>query len=204
MTVDRSTVAWVRTFKEMLEGFNEALGGENITPARRALARTIATLQTELVVLGDHFAAGGRASADDLAQYLKISATVADLLKAAGIDQMQPARINPDAEAESARQKLQDHLLRLVEVAREDREKEEASGIFRNPDGDVITNPEEQALEQALYNLRHPASAVVGEAQEAVDASVPSPAPPPAPQEPFAPRGVLTPRSVSQTSKRHP
>jgi hypothetical protein len=42
MTVDRSTTAWVRAFKELLEGFTQALGGENITPARKALGRRAA------------------------------------------------------------------------------------------------------------------------------------------------------------------
>jgi hypothetical protein len=110
---------------------------------------------------------------------------------------------NPDAEAEAARAKLQDHLLRLLEQHREDEARDAARGIFRDREGNIITNPQEQALEQALYNLRHPDSAVVGKAQEAANASVPSSAPAPTPQEPFAPRGVLMPRSVSQTSKRH-
>ena len=131
MSADRQSLAWAKTFKELLDGFTEALGGENITPARRAIARTVATLQTELSVLGDRFAASGRgASADDLNQFLKISATVASLLESVGLDQSQPASQNPPA-ADGTRAKLESLLTSLVRA----RQEEEAQGVFRDADG---------------------------------------------------------------------
>ena len=171
MSAHRQSLAWAKTFKELLDGFTEALGGENITPARRAIARTVATLQTELSVLGDRFAASGRgASADDLNQFLKISATVASLLESVGLDQSQPASQNPPA-ADGTRAKLESLLTSLVRA----RQEEEAQGVFRDADGNIITDPERLAIEQAIHDLKLKRDAIDnGTAPDSIDVA-PSP-----------------------------
>jgi hypothetical protein len=146
MTANRQTVAWAKQYKELLTTFTEALGGENISPTKRAIVKTIATLQTELAVLSDRFAANGKgASADDLNMFLKISTTVGGLLESVGLGQ--PLQTSP---AEGGHTKLEAILTNLVHG----RQAEEAQGIFRDAEGNVITDPERVALEQQIYNLR--------------------------------------------------
>jgi hypothetical protein len=154
MTEDRQSV-WVRTYKELLAGFVAALGGpERITPTQKATARTIAVLQTELQMLASRFASGGRgASAEDLNQFLKVSATVATLMDSVGLTKQQPP-VAVDASADAARAALEGHLVSLLKVAEEDKERDAATGIFHGEDGNPVTNPRELELLKELHALR--------------------------------------------------
>ena len=196
MSADRQSLAWAKTFKELLDGFTEALGGENITPARRAIARTVATLQTELSVLGDRFAASGRgASVDDLNLFLKISATVASLLESVGLSKLGPPP-SEDPPVGGAHTKLGAILTSLVRA----RQEEEAQGVFRDADGNIITDPERLAIEQAIHDLKLKRDAIDnGTAPDSIDvAPAPSPVAPceVAPVDPAAVPNVVCIRPV--------
>jgi hypothetical protein len=99
--VDPKTIAWTKTYKALLADFIKALGGENITPARRAIARNVATLQTELNMLTHRFAANGRgASTEDLAEFLKVSAMATSMMESVGL--ARPCEPIPDKYDEAA------------------------------------------------------------------------------------------------------
>jgi hypothetical protein len=136
MTVDRRTVAWAKTYRETLRNLFDSLGGEeNVAPAKLAIARTLAVLQTELSVLTDRFAADGRGgSPDDINRFLKISDTVASLLAALGLGK--PLQQSGQNHAENAHAALQAVLEGIMRV----RADEEAKGIFRDRAGSVIDN----------------------------------------------------------------
>jgi hypothetical protein len=158
MTADRQTVAWAKRYQELLRDFTETLGGENISPARRATVRTIATLQTELSVLGDRFAANGRgASPDDLSLFLKISATVGGLLESVGLGQpLRQYSVDENPPAECAHTKLHAILTNLIRA----RKAEEAQGIFRDGDGNIISDLQRLAIEQAIFDLKQQRDAI--------------------------------------------
>ena len=104
MSTDRR---WAAKYQEMLTGYIDALGGKEITPPRKALAEQIAVLQTELAMLTDRFASGGRGgSAEDLAIYLRLSDSAAELMQTAGLASSLQAPIvdhdrRDDADAEN-------------------------------------------------------------------------------------------------------
>jgi hypothetical protein len=167
MTADRQTMAWARQYQEFLNGFVEALGGEQITPIRRALASQLATLQTELARLSDRFAAGGKgASSEDLNQFLKISGQISELLRSAGLTAAQQAPV-VDQRGDDAREKLVALLTNLARCKQED----EANGIFRDASGAIITDEKQLAVEQQIYALRHglvePAPVIAASAEPA-------------------------------------
>jgi hypothetical protein len=117
---------WAARYRELLEGFTEALGGESITPTRKAMAKTLATLQAQLSTLSDRFANTQGGTPDDVAQFLKISDTIATLLESVGLKQaMQQPVVNDGTDA---REELQAILNRLFEAQL----TEEKHGVFRH------------------------------------------------------------------------
>jgi hypothetical protein len=116
MTASPQSIEWAKTFRSLLADYTAALGGERISPVRRATARQLATLSTELSVLGDRFCASGSgASTDDLNRFLRISETVGSLLR--------PSRHHRDhrlcvSYPASHRVMLVRHLRSLTQLAR--------------------------------------------------------------------------------------
>ena len=135
MSADRRTAAWAAKYSELLQAFTDALGGDNIPPAKLAICRTIATLQTELSVLGDQFA-NGAVGADDLNKYIKISATVGTLLQSIGLDQVLQKPPVDQSRGGDAHEKLMEIFDKIVAA----RVFEESKGVFRNRNGDVLDN----------------------------------------------------------------
>jgi hypothetical protein len=85
-TASPASIEWAKTFRSFLADYTAALGGERISPVRRATARQLAILSTELSVLGDRFCASGSgASTDDLNRFLRISDTIGSLLSSVGL-----------------------------------------------------------------------------------------------------------------------
>jgi hypothetical protein len=133
MITDRRTAAWAAKYKELLQGLTHALG-DNPPPAKLAICRTAAILQTELSTLGDQFASGAGASADDLNTFMKISATIGGLLQSIGLDQVlqkPPIEQNGVAGARAELQQLFDRI-----AAR--RDLEESKGVYRDREGNVL------------------------------------------------------------------
>ena len=135
MSADRRTAAWAAKYSELLQTFADALGGDDIPPAKLAICRTIATLQTELSVLGNQFA-NGAVGADDLNKYIKISATVGTLLQSIGLDQVLQKPPVDQSRGGDAHEKLMEILDKIVAA----RVFEESKGVFRNRNGDVLDN----------------------------------------------------------------
>jgi hypothetical protein len=152
MTTDRRTAAWAARYQELLQGFVAAMGGEAIAPMRRALARSLATLQCELLCLSDRFAVSGKgASVDDLNLFIKISDTIESLLATAGLNKSPPSQhSNQNPLGENATSELAALLGNLVRA----RQEEETQGIFRDEKGNIITDPERLAIEQAIHDLK--------------------------------------------------
>jgi hypothetical protein len=180
MTVDRRTAAWAARYQELLQGLTHALGSD-IPPAKLAICRTAAVLQTELTMLGDQFASGRGASGDDLNTFIKISATIGGLLQSIGLDQvLQRPPTNDRASGDDARAKL----LAMVNNHVRARETEHAQGIFRDNQHRVITNPERLQIAQEIYRLQQQAEAIDNDttpppaAEPLVITKVPPPPPP--------------------------
>jgi hypothetical protein len=135
-SADARTLAWAKTYLELRQGFTEALGGEQITAPRKALADTLAVAQTELAMLSSRFASsGGGASAADLQIFIKLSDTVGALLESAGLGKSMREQAIPDPhDAERDAAALRDIFERIVGA----RQEEEARGIFRDRDGTII------------------------------------------------------------------
>jgi hypothetical protein len=133
--IDRRSLEWAQRYRELLEGYIEAMGGKSITPIRRVLAENLATLGAELSALTDRFLASGRGgNAEDLQLYLKLSGVIADLLREAGLSlAKQSAIIDPPGE--SARAKLEAIIGGLIDQRR----AEESKGVYRDSNGDIIT-----------------------------------------------------------------
>jgi hypothetical protein len=130
---DRRTV-WTARYRELLSGFTEALGGEAITPTRKAMAQTLAVLQCQLLTLSDRFANSQGGSADEMLQFLKISSAITELLAASGLTQILQQPIADPREAEEA----EDFLRKAFEGVMGVRLEEESRGIFRDRDNNVI------------------------------------------------------------------
>ena len=188
MTVDRRTAAWAARYQELLQGLTHALGSD-IPPAKLAICRTAAVLQTELTMLGDQFASGRGASGDDLNTFIKISATIGGLLQSIGLDHVlqKPPAID-HASGDDARAKL----LAMVTNHVRARETEAQQGIFRDNQHRVITNPERLQIAQQIYALQQRAEAIdngTAAVQPSSDSHPPEPpltitkakSPPPAP-----------------------
>jgi hypothetical protein len=138
MTADRQTAAWAKRYQQLLDGFIDALGGEeNITPTRRAMAKTLATLQAESSALSDRFAANGSGgSPDDINLFLRISGTIESLLGSVGLSQsLQQPPVDHDR-ADDAREALMVAFDKIIAA----RQQEEANGVFHNRDGVVLDN----------------------------------------------------------------
>jgi hypothetical protein len=152
MTAERRTAAWATRYQELLQDFVAAMGGEAISPMRRALARNLATLQCELLCLSDRFAISGKgASIDDLNLFIKISGTIESLLATAGLNKSPPPQhSNQNPLGENATSELATLLGNLVRAL----QTEEAQGIFRDADGNIISDPERLAIEEAIHDLK--------------------------------------------------
>ena len=108
-------------------------------------------LQTELGVLTDRLASGGRGgSAEDLAMYLKLSDTIAELMQTAGLGAQLQAPLVDQARGNDATAKLTAMLDSLIRV----RDEEAAAGVFRDEAGNEITDPQRLALEKEIYRLQ--------------------------------------------------
>jgi hypothetical protein len=148
MSADRTT-AWAERYQELRDGYIAIMGGDNITPTRRALAETIATLQCELLTLTNRFAGSARGgSPEDLALFLKLSSTISDLLQGAGIAASQ--QNNTDQNGGDALEKLTTLFNNVVRANEED----ERNGIFHDARGVIITDPAAIVLEKWIYTLK--------------------------------------------------
>jgi hypothetical protein len=164
MTAARST-QWATKYVELLENYVALLGGDSISPAKKARAEVIATLSTELVMLTNKFAIAGRgASPEDLNLYLKLSGNVAELLMGAGLQQ---TAADQNQGGDDARIKLAAALNNLIRGHQQD----EAAGIFRDASGSVITDPARLVLERWIYTLKG-----MRDNPPPIDAAPPSPA----------------------------
>ena len=132
MSTDRR---WAAKFQELLQGFTDALGGDNIPPAKLAICRTIATLQTQLTVMGDQFA-NGAVGADDLNTFMKVAATVGSLLQSIGLDQVLQKPPVDQSRGSDAHAKLEEAFNKIIAA----RVFEESKGVFRTRNGDVLDN----------------------------------------------------------------
>ena len=117
----KQTVAWATKYRELLRGYIDILGGTNITPTRRALAETIATLQTELSQLTDRFASNGRGgSTDDLNLFLKLSGTITELMRTAGLGASLEQPIVEQHDAENVHAKLATIFENIIAARKEE------------------------------------------------------------------------------------
>jgi hypothetical protein len=139
MSVDRSTVAYAKTYKELWAGFTAAMGGEdNIPPTKLALLKSLTTVSTELAIMGDRFATNGKgASGDEINLFLKLTATVAESTRSLGLDRA--AVVQRDPQGRTAADKLAELLSNRVQAQRELQKQEEAAGIYRDSSGNIIT-----------------------------------------------------------------
>jgi hypothetical protein len=155
MSVDRRSAAWAAKYQEMLKSFTNALGGPNASPAKLAIARTIATLQAQMSTLSDRFASSQGGSPEDIALFLKISGTVGELLQSVGLGKtlQEPVRAKEDDGAH-------DEIVAAYVRVRDARKQDEAQGIFRDRRGNVITDPTRLALEKQIYNLKQQCDAL--------------------------------------------
>jgi hypothetical protein len=157
MTEDRRTIAWAQKYRELLRGYVDAMGGAGITAPRRALAEQISVLQTELGMLTDRFASGGRGgSTEDLAMYLKLSDSATELMRSAGLGASLEAPIVDHARGDDARDKLREAFDKIIAA----RDEDERHGIFHDASGAVITDPTRLALAQQIYDLQRQAEAI--------------------------------------------
>jgi hypothetical protein len=162
---DQRTV-FITRYKALLADFTTALGGEAISPARKALAVQLASLQAQLLGLNDKFA-NGSGSADDVSQFLKFSSAITDVLSTAGLAQaMRDQRIPSAREAEDERAALKAAFGRVIAMRRQDAERTsaESSAIAKAPDE-----------EPAAVAPKPPALRVVAPAPEAPPPEAPSP-----------------------------
>jgi hypothetical protein len=169
LMIDRQTLEWAAKYRELLQGYVEAMGGTSITAPRRALAEQIAVLQTELSVLTDRFASGGRGgSTEDLAIYLKLSATTSDLMQTAGLGpSLQQPIVDQDRVA-GAREELAALLTRRSAAQERERER----GIYRDNNHKIIDDPARLQLAQEIYRLQQLAEQIdSGETTAPSDAS---------------------------------
>lgn len=104
---------------------------------------------------------------------MKLSGTVAQLLEGAGISSAtQPSSTDDD----SAHAALREALRNVMAANRQD----EASGVFHNADGTIITDRSRIALEQQIYDLKPKRTENGGVIDELSPAGNPAPAPTPA------------------------
>jgi hypothetical protein len=135
---DDHRTQWAKYYKAFLADNIEALGGEeSITPLRRQSAKTLATLQTELAILTDRFAASRGGNAEGLVQFLKISGEISAQQKALGLDR--PKRESAPPPGESGLERLVALLNGIVRSNEAKRRVEESRGIYRTVDGAIIT-----------------------------------------------------------------
>jgi hypothetical protein len=138
MATDPKTLAWARTYQQLLAGLT---GGAEISPARKALCDALAVIQTELTVMASRFASnGGGASAADLQLFLKLTDSVTSLLDGAGLRQSLQAPSDP-REAENDAKALSDAFKRTIGA----RLHEEDRGIFRDRAGAIIDTADHPA-----------------------------------------------------------
>jgi hypothetical protein len=205
----RST-QWAAKYRELLKGYVSLMGGDAITPTRRALAETISTLQCELSQLTDRFANAGKGgSSEDLALFLKLSGNVAELLQGAGLAPTVQQPVS-DSGGDDALEKLSIAFKNIACA----REQDEAAGIFRDSDGSVIVDPMRIELEKQIYALKQrrehlhdlPAPLLLAAPRAAEPAPL-TPAPPasasttPAPSAPTA--SAPTARALTPEEARH-
>jgi hypothetical protein len=89
------------------------LGGKDITPERRTIAREAAVLQAQRDRMTERFAAGNGATSDELKLYDQLSATVKDLFASAGYTPQSTATEQQgDAETRAAFVRAIEGLLR--------------------------------------------------------------------------------------------
>jgi hypothetical protein len=145
---DRTTRsdAWAKTYRSLLADYMAALG-PNVSPVKRATARQLAILSTELSVLGDRFCASGSgASTDDLNRFLKISDTVGTLLSSVGLARTLQEPANPH-DAEHERRELKAIVDRILTVRRQD---EARATVAASTEASAIAEaPEEPAVVEA-------------------------------------------------------
>jgi hypothetical protein len=156
--IDPRSVQWAEKYKKLLAGYTE---GNRLTPLQREIVENVVTLQVELSMLTNRFLASGRGGEPaDIALFLKLSNTVAELLNSAGLGPSQIAVASkPD---ESAKEKLQTIFSGLLAQRRAEAEQaaqlkaeEEQRGVFRDGGGTEISNPAELRLLRELHALRH-------------------------------------------------
>jgi hypothetical protein len=134
MTKNDMRETWTKRYGELLRDFTESLGGEQITPTRRAMAKTLASLQTQLLALNDKFASSG-GSPDEMAQFLRISTAITDLLAAAGVGQtIREQSVPTTRETED----LTAELRHALNFALSNRLDEQACGIFRDRNNEIV------------------------------------------------------------------
>jgi hypothetical protein len=87
--------AWARRFKDLLSSHVSDLGGDdNISEAKRSLARRAAILECELERLESGFALAGMATPESIDLYARVSGTLARLLERVGIKR-RPKDVTP-------------------------------------------------------------------------------------------------------------
>jgi hypothetical protein len=166
MSASDQRSVFISRYKSLLDDFTESLGGEAISPARKALAVQLASLQAQLLGLNDKFA-NGSGSADEVNQFLKFSSAITDLLSTAGLAQaMRDQRIPSAREAEDERAALKAAFGRVIAMRRQDaaRTSAESSAVAKAPDE-----------EPAMAAPKPPVLRVVEPASEAPSPIAPAP-----------------------------
>jgi hypothetical protein len=100
--------------------------------------------------LSNRFAGVGQdGSAADLTLYIKVSDTVISLLQTLGLDKtlQQPVAGSGDGGAHARLTAILTNLIRA-------RQEEEAQGVFRDDEGNIIADPARLAIEQQIYALK--------------------------------------------------
>jgi hypothetical protein len=144
MSANRTT-QWATKYNSLLQSHLESMGS-NVSPAKRALAETIATVQCELAVLQDKLAGSGRGGDNaDLTLFLRLSGSVTELMSSAGLGQQQTTT---NQDGGDALKKLTDMFNNIVRANEED----EAAGIF-HIGGVLVTDPAAIVLERWIYAL---------------------------------------------------
>jgi hypothetical protein len=121
MSVPDRRDLYASRYAELLDDFTAALGGPNIPPVKRAMAKTLAVMNCQLLTLGDRFANSQGGSADDMAQFLKVSTAVTDLFASLGLSHaMQQTPIANPRETDDLRAALKAAFERVMEQRRQD------------------------------------------------------------------------------------
>jgi hypothetical protein len=160
-TAKRDKLSCAQRFRAILAGHIDALG-PNITPAKRAIVKSVATLETELEFLGRRFAHKGTgATVSDLAHYAKISAALQQLFASIGLGLNINHNVNHNlavrVKDDGARGAIELALTKLI-LARQERERTSGMVIDVTPapaaPARVDTEPERERAERETETIR--------------------------------------------------